>query len=312
MNFPFAGISLPAASPIGAELVDAALTLRYKGNADLNDEVFFDQLRYPMRYSLTAFVDIDPNNYDATCDSQLNCTAYEVTCPNTKIPDDINKGNLTYTAAPRIGATGQSGPVGGDGSTGATGPRGLTGEKGEEGEKGNPGDVGDIGPAGPQGKRGIAAKPIAGESKDDSLFADTNFIMVMFIWLIILTVITLIIIVVLIVRRNKNRDKDQKAPTIKPTHTKMVYSERPTSYANMNDDQQQRWMNGMKEEKEMGYEVDTIRRNDNEVFADVPMITTTEPSTMHDNSGFSKGEFSNFDNNSSHSVNQEDVDATVF
>ena len=234
---------------------------------------------------MAAFVNVDPTKYNDPCKGDL-CTEYQMKCPDTLIPVANENDTLNYSPTPKFGPTGPAGPAGSIGIAGPTGLRGEVGQVGVEGQKGNPGERGDVGPAGPQGKRGIAAKPIAGESRDDGLFDDPDFVLALFIWLIVLTVVTVIIIFTLIFRRNAHRDKDQHTPTINPTDTKIVYSERPTSYPSLDDDQQQRWMNGMKEENEHAYQNTTIQRTLNadgtEVYSDVPMITTTEATLPED------------------------------
>ena len=270
---------IPSASPIGREFYrQSGLTLNHNGYANLSQTINFDMLQFPYRYSMAAFLNTDPAIYDEPC---VNCGEFQVKCPDSVIPSqpDIND-TLVYIPTPKTGSTGPAGPVGGTGDQGATGPVGGEGATGQVGKNGGIGAKGDQGNVGPQGKRGMAGQPGAGQSVADD-FNEKTFIIVLLIWLIVLTLITLIIIIVLIVRRRRNRDKDQKTPTIRPTDTKIIYSERPTSYPIETDvQQQQQWMSDMKEENEQPYMNNTIQRTVNadgqEVYAEVPMITTTE------------------------------------
>ena len=81
----------------------------------LHDEVAFDALSFPYKFSVKAYI-------DTVNDLYVNDTREWVPCPKTTIPDDT----------PLQGATGYTGP---------TGPVGSTGPKGDRGPPGLPANV---------------------------------------------------------------------------------------------------------------------------------------------------------------------------
>ena len=257
--------------------------------SQLKDVIKFGALNFPYVFSVLAYMDTNMSLYNDTteefpaCPKGLRIPPYGVvTLPTT--PPPTGRPGATGATGPAgiqgdtgangttgekgdVGATGEqgvrgaTGPVGYNGSVGATGPEGPMGVNGSAGEKGVKGDVGATGAMGPSGPRGLPGPagetvtlptPIAAKSKDEdnSMFSDPNFVMALFIWLIVLTIVFIIVvIVVLVVRRRRHGDQRP------PPGSKIVYSERVQSHLYENDP---KWLSDMKEETETNYSNNTL------------------------------------------------------
>ena len=264
----------------------------------VNDIIKFGSLNFPYLFSVLAYVDTKMDLYNDTteefpeCPKGLRIPPYGVvTLPPT--PPPTGKPGATGARGPagiqgatgangtqgekgEVGSTGEQGPIGAtgprgfNGSVGATGPEGPIGLVGATGEKGDKGDVGDEGPMGPVGPQGPAGEtitipaPVAAEAVDEdtSMFSDPDFVMGLFIWLIILTILFIIILIVFICVRRR-RDSVQRPKPGK----QIVYSERIQSHVYGNDE---KWMKDMKEETETNYSNNTLTADGTENDAQRP------------------------------------------
>ena len=255
----------------------------------LKDVITIGKLNFPYVFSLSAYIDTNMSLYNNTDEDFPPCPAgllippygpvtLPPTTPMTARPGATGpKGDAG--AQGEVGSTGETGPKGdvGDmgstgergfvgytgprgfngsvGATGDQGPMGVNGSAGEKGDIGDNGEVGATGPRGPAGPTVTVQDPNAAKSvdEDDGMFSDPDFVMALFIWLIILTVLLLIfIIVVAVLYRRRRRRADQRQKT---GGNKIVYSDRVQSHVYENDP---KWISDMKEETETNYSNNTL------------------------------------------------------
>lgn len=113
------------------------------------DQVLFDNLSWPNKFSIAAYIDTDMSRYPAAGSS--------VQCPDDiRFPPETDgyENGGTTPVVPRDGATGATGPAGANGEAGSTGPRGERGPNGERGATGPAGPTGNHGATGTTGRQG--------------------------------------------------------------------------------------------------------------------------------------------------------------
>ena len=276
----------------------------------LKDFITIEKLNFPYVFSLSAYIDTNMTLYNNTDEDFPPCPAgllippygavtLPATTPMTARPGATGpKGDAGAQGevgsigevGPKgdagspgetglVGSTGPSGFNGSVGATGDQGPAGVNGSAGEKGETGFDGDVGATGARGPAGPTVTVQDPNALQSvdEDDGMFGDPDFVMALFIWLIVLTVLLLIfIIVVAVLYRRRRRSADQRQKT-GAGGSNIVYSDRVQSHVYENDP---KWISDMKEETETNYSNNTLTADGKELTADGKETTDERPTSF--------------------------------
>ena len=156
------------------------------------------------------------------------------------------------------GQRGFRGEVGLNGSDGQDGTAGATGFTGPRGKDGRPGTPGSPGPPGPPGQvRTVTPDPktLAQTQKDHALL-DPKLILGILIWLVIVTILIIFILLALLWMFYKQKERENKEGKVKTVKNNSFLSvDGQNTMGNNNEDM---WMQKMKEEVESQYKLDTI------------------------------------------------------